>query len=220
MHARRQAATSREAPVADKLLRIRVTLKGRPVRAFAFTKECITVGRNPESDIFLDNPGISRDHCKLEMTPSGLYLLHDLNSANGVFVNDVQVTRQPIMNNDVMRIGKYSLWVTYEEERRNESEISRRRAGGVVEGTTVLSTTELREMIESVRQAEATAPPAIPVAPAAVPEKDAAYRLVSYVVLAVLTGFLAGYGVGAGVPASVWQSALRPVVAMVTPAAK
>ncbi|MEP7028136.1 MAG: FHA domain-containing protein, partial [Candidatus Eisenbacteria bacterium] len=91
--------------MAEQLLKLRVTLKGRPVRAYSFKKECVTVGRNPESDVFLDNPGISRDHCKLEQTPSGLYLVHDLDSANGVFVNEVQVARQPLMNNDVLRIG-------------------------------------------------------------------------------------------------------------------
>ena len=214
--------------MAEKLLKIRVTLKGRPVRAFVFKQACVTIGRNPESDIYLDNPGISRDHCKLEMTPSGLYLLHDLNSANGVFVNDLQVTRQPIMNNDVIRVGKYSLWATYEEDRRSESEASRRRATSVVEGTTVLSTTELREMIEGAREAEAVpagapAPlkaPAVATATAKTPPAAASRSLVSYVVLAVLVGFLAGYGVGAGVPRAFWQSALRPVVAMVTPAAK
>ena len=42
--------------MAEQLLKLRVTLKGRPVRAYSFKKECITVGRDPESDVFLDKP--------------------------------------------------------------------------------------------------------------------------------------------------------------------
>ncbi|MEP7027293.1 MAG: hypothetical protein ABI960_01740, partial [Candidatus Eisenbacteria bacterium] len=83
----------------------------------------------------------------------------------------------------------------------------------------VLSTTELREMIESAREAEAVAAPAALVRPdAPAPETRAPAPRTSAVVLAVLFGFLAGYGVGNWVPAALWQRALEPVTALVTPA--
>jgi hypothetical protein len=140
-----------------RLLKIRLSLKGRPIKTFTFNKEVITVGRNPEADIFLDNPGVSRDHLKLEMTSRGFYAVEDLGSANGTFLNDQPIKREYLMNNDVVRVGKFSLWVNYEEDRRTLS-ASGRLHPQVFEGTTVLSTDELEVMMHQVQESDADAP--------------------------------------------------------------
>ena len=106
--------------MSERLLRIRVSLKGRPVRAFAFAKDLITVGRDPGSDVFLDNPGVSREHCRIGLHPSGSYAIEDLDSANGLFVDDQQVKMHFIRNNDVVHVGKFALWFAYDEDRRGE----------------------------------------------------------------------------------------------------
>ncbi len=139
----------------QRLMRVRVTLKGRPVRAFAFTQESVTIGRNPECDVFLDNPGISRDHVKLTRTTRETYFLEDLGSANGTLVNDVRVERVELRENDIVQIGKFSLWVTYDEDRRQDDDPRRRASPTAFEGTTVLKTSELQEMIQTAREAEA-----------------------------------------------------------------
>jgi hypothetical protein len=152
----------------NRLLRVRVSLKGRPVRSYRFAKDLITVGRNPDSDIFLDNPGISRDHLIIERTPDGSYSVQDQESANGTFVNEVQVSRQFLSNEDVIRIGKYSLWINYEEDRRGTAKTEVRLSPVAFEGTTVLKTSELQEMMETARDAE----PSPPLSVAAVPRPD------------------------------------------------
>jgi pSer/pThr/pTyr-binding forkhead associated (FHA) protein len=139
--------------VNEQLIRIRVTLKGRPVGAYALSKEIITIGRNPESDICLENPGISRDHLRIMISRNGKYVVEDLGSANGTMVNDAPVKRHELRENDVIQVGKFSLWVTFEVDRRSELE-SRRPSALANEGTTVLSATELEAMIESARAAE------------------------------------------------------------------
>jgi pSer/pThr/pTyr-binding forkhead associated (FHA) protein len=101
-------------------------LKGRPIKTYTFNKEVITVGRNPEADVFLDNPGVSRDHFKLEMTSRGFYAVEDLGSANGTFLNDQPIKREYLMNNDVIHVGKFSLWVNYEEDRRGTEDDRKR----------------------------------------------------------------------------------------------
>src|SRR5262245_38503055 len=128
----------------DKVLKVRVTLKGRPVRAYTFNKDVITVGRDPGSDIFLDNPGVSREHCKIDFTTSGIYRIQDVGSANGIFVNDQQVKTHFIINNDVVFISKFALWFMYEEDRRGERDAATRLARTQDEGTTVLRTSELQ----------------------------------------------------------------------------
>jgi hypothetical protein len=137
----------------ERILKLRVMLKGRPVRAYVFKKDTITVGRNPESDVYLDNPGVSRDHLRIFLTPHGTYAAEDLGSANGTFINDVLIKRQNILDNDVIRIGKFSLWATYEQERRGDS-ASRSAPPSASEGTTVLTTSELQEVIAQARDAE------------------------------------------------------------------
>lgn len=137
----------------ERTLKLRVMLKGRPVRSYVFKKEVITVGRNPESDIYLDNPGVSRDHLRIVLTPHGTYAVEDLGSANGTFINDVIVRRQNILDNDVIRLGKFSLWATYEQERRGDSS-ARSAPPSAHEGTMVLTTSELEEVIHQARQAE------------------------------------------------------------------
>jgi predicted component of type VI protein secretion system len=140
-----------------RLLKIRLSLKGRPIKTFTFNKEVISVGRNPEADVFLDNPGVSRDHLKLEMTSRGFYAVEDLGSANGTFLNDQPIKREYLMNNDVVRVGKFSLWVNYEEDRRTMS-ASGKLHPQAFEGTTVLSTDELEDMMHHAQVSEPEAP--------------------------------------------------------------
>jgi pSer/pThr/pTyr-binding forkhead associated (FHA) protein len=202
--------------MAEQLLRVRVSLKGRPVKAHAFAKDTITVGRDPGSDIFLDNPGVSREHCRITLHPSGSYVIMDQNSANGVYVNDQQVRTHYIRNNDVVHVGKFALWFTYDEDRRGEQADARRLATTQDEGTTVLRTTELQEMIETLREAEANAPP--PSTPGEVLAVSAAAtrRTRSLVVLVVLLAFAGGYAAGGGLRWIPWQKALWPLAGATT----
>jgi predicted component of type VI protein secretion system len=145
-----------------RLLKVRLSLKGRPIKTYTFKQDSITVGRSPECDIFLDNPSVSREHCKLEMTPRGYYAVEDLGSANGVFLNDQAVKREFLMNNDVVRVGKFSMWVSYDEDRRGSDEGGFHASPQAFAGTTVLSTDELEAMIETSKRAEEdTATPAL-----------------------------------------------------------
>jgi len=75
----------------ENLIRIRLSLKGRPIKSYCFNQDAITIGRDPGADIYLDNPGVSREHCRLERLPNGHYCVKDSNSANGTFLNDERV---------------------------------------------------------------------------------------------------------------------------------
>jgi pSer/pThr/pTyr-binding forkhead associated (FHA) protein len=101
------------------VIKLRLSLMGRPVRNYTFEKPVISVGRDPGADVYVDNPGVSRDHFRLERTAQGDYQVVDLGSANGTFVNDQMVNTALVHNNDVIRFGKYTLWVGYEADRRS-----------------------------------------------------------------------------------------------------
>ena len=49
-----------------KVLTLRLSMMGRPVRSYTFGKPTVTVGRDPDADVFIDNPGVSREHLRFE----------------------------------------------------------------------------------------------------------------------------------------------------------
>lgn len=65
-------------------------LKGVPAYGVYFIEGTITVGRNEESDVFLVDPSVSRNHAEIDVDTRGA-LVRDLKSTNGTFVNDVRV---------------------------------------------------------------------------------------------------------------------------------
>jgi predicted component of type VI protein secretion system len=135
------------------VLRIRVSLKGRPIKSYSFQQDVITIGRDPEADVFLDNSGISREHVRIERMPNGQYSLRDTGSANGTFVNDEPVKSALIYSSDVVRIGKFSLWLAMEHDRRQTPRTTEthRAYSEVAPETIMLSTTELDRLMKASR---------------------------------------------------------------------
>jgi chromosome segregation ATPase len=66
-----------------------------------------TIGRIPANDLCIDADFISRHHAVVLVTDTGT-VVEDLNSTNGVFVNDVRVTRHELLEGDLLTIGKTS----------------------------------------------------------------------------------------------------------------
>lgn len=137
-----------------KVLKVRVSLKGRPIRSYAFEQNVITVGRDPDSDVHLDNPGISRHHLRIEKVPEG-FVAEDLGSANGSFLNDQAMHRELLQNEDILHVGKFSLWISFDEDRRRSVSGANPVSPTTFQGTTVLSTTELEGMMSKLREADA-----------------------------------------------------------------
>jgi hypothetical protein len=69
-------------------------------------EETITVGRSPESNIFLDDVTVSRKHAEIAPGERG-YRIRDVGSLNGTYVNRVRVDAVDLRNGDEIQIGKY-----------------------------------------------------------------------------------------------------------------
>ncbi len=67
-------------------------------------EESITIGRDRSCSIVLGHPAVSRRHAIIIVTDSS-FLLEDLKSANGTFVNNTRVERASVKPGDVIRFG-------------------------------------------------------------------------------------------------------------------
>ena len=65
-----------------------------------------TIGRSHECDVVLDDAGISRRHAALRPAPDGGWLIEDLGSTNGVYVNGQRLRgSEPLQSGDVLELG-------------------------------------------------------------------------------------------------------------------
>ena len=67
-----------------------------------------TVGRHPESDIFLDDITVSRRHVEFRREGEN-FRVHDVGSLNGTYLNGDRVDDAELQNGDEVRIGKFRL---------------------------------------------------------------------------------------------------------------
>lgn len=176
------------------LLKVRVSLMGRPVRSYTFNKKTVSIGRDPTSDIFLDNTGISRAHARIERTPGG-YVVEDLGSANGTFLNDQHIERDYIGHDDIVRIGKFALWMGVESDRRANALLGQGANPGAFEGTMILSPDQLQHIQEKAKREELE--PARPIASAPAPARPQAPLSRAAIVTLIGASFLLGLFVGA-----------------------
>ena len=68
------------------------------------TDEEVVLGREEDADIVIDDQRVSRKHCKIALT-DGRYVLTDLGSSNGTFINGQKVTEKDLENGDKIQIG-------------------------------------------------------------------------------------------------------------------
>ena len=137
------------------MLHLEVALKNRHLEDYFFSQKKVTVGRDVDADVRLDNTGISRRHLEFRLNPEGIWV-KDLGSSNGTFLNgDPLFDEEALSSGDVVGVGKFKLSISVEssEESRAVEDVPAPRSGEF-EGTTVLDSDELERMIKAM-QAEA-----------------------------------------------------------------
>jgi pSer/pThr/pTyr-binding forkhead associated (FHA) protein len=76
---------------------------------FLIEKEVTTLGRHPESDIFLDDITVSRRHAEIRRK-DGSFFVHDMGSLNGTYVGRNRVDNTQLANGDELQVGKFKLY--------------------------------------------------------------------------------------------------------------
>lgn len=86
-----------------------VVLRGPNTGArFLLDDDEVLAGRHPDCDIFLDDVTVSRRHARFHRR-DGAFLVRDVGSLNGTYVNRSIVDEAPLQTGDEVQIGKFRL---------------------------------------------------------------------------------------------------------------
>ncbi|MBV9661515.1 MAG: zinc-ribbon and FHA domain-containing protein [Acidimicrobiales bacterium] len=80
---------------------------------FALSKDRTTIGRHPDSDIFLDDVTVSRRHAEV-VHNNGRFTVTDAGSLNGTYLNRERIEQADMHSGDELQIGKFRLVFLYE----------------------------------------------------------------------------------------------------------
>ena len=73
-------------------------------RRYELQNDEVVLGRGSDCDIQIDRDSVSRKHARI-FRPAEQWMIEDLGSTNGSYVNDVPVQRSPLRDSDFVKIG-------------------------------------------------------------------------------------------------------------------
>ncbi|MEO5378055.1 MAG: FHA domain-containing protein [Magnetococcus sp. DMHC-6] len=103
------------------MAKIVIKVKGVIREERELTRVATAIGRTSENEIILDNPAVSRSHAAI-VRKGDKYLLEDLDSRNGTFVNGQRIQRHELQDGDSILVGKHTL--LYVDHQNSSSENS------------------------------------------------------------------------------------------------
>jgi pSer/pThr/pTyr-binding forkhead associated (FHA) protein len=131
-----------------KLIFKNKTLQNYPVdRGYS-----LTIGRKRNNDIIIENLAVSSHHAKIDSVGDGFVLI-DLQSKNGSFVNEKLVNSHWLKPGDIINIGKHSLVFNYSEDEEFPDD-----GTDGIERTMVMDTTQYRSMVDKSKPKTANPP--------------------------------------------------------------
>lgn len=87
---------------------INVSLDSKLIERVRIDKEKISIGRDSDNDIYINNLAISRYHARILYQDDKIFI-EDLESSNGTYLNGKKISHTEINENDTILIGKYKL---------------------------------------------------------------------------------------------------------------
>ena len=86
-----------------------VTRGGTAGAKFALADAEVTIGRHPDSSIFLDDVTVSRRHATVTRDGSGQYTLHDAGSLNGTYLDGDRIEHALLREGAQVQVGRFRL---------------------------------------------------------------------------------------------------------------
>ena len=119
-----------------------LTFKDNTIATYRIEEgQSLTIGRKASNNVPIENLAVSGHHAKIDSVGEG-FLLTDLQSKNGSFVNKELVSSHWLKEGDNILIGKHTLIFTYDEDEKKPDE-----AAGTMDQTMVMDTDKYRDML-------------------------------------------------------------------------
>jgi pSer/pThr/pTyr-binding forkhead associated (FHA) protein len=160
--------------------KLTLTFEDRELQHCAVGIHPVTIGRLPDNAIVIDNPAVSGRHARV-VSEGNHFVLEDLKSTNGTFVNDKPIARHTLLDGDAILIGKHTVVFSLaggdEPEAQDEAKAPLPELGG----TMMLDTERQKSILAALDQGRPS--PAHDVVPRtaipSAPARNAALRVVS-----------------------------------------
>jgi ABC-type multidrug transport system ATPase subunit/pSer/pThr/pTyr-binding forkhead associated (FHA) protein len=78
------------------------------VEKIDLTKDLVTIGRDPENDVAINHPLVSKKHAQIIKQDGRVYIV-DVGSTNGTFVNGIKIRKHPLQELDRIVVGPIEL---------------------------------------------------------------------------------------------------------------
>jgi hypothetical protein len=108
----------------------------------------VSIGRLPDNLLVIDNPAVSGRHARV-YKEGNHYVLEDLKSTNGTFVNDKPVARHTLLEGDVIVVGKHNLLFTLKGGEQTDDH-KQEEALPEIGGTMFLDTEKQKQMLSGL----------------------------------------------------------------------
>ena len=143
----------------DKTAKLSLKFSDDVLREVALSGGVVTIGRQPDNLLQIDNPIVSGHHARIFWEKSH-YVLEDNESFNGTYLNNRSVSKAVLSDGDVIVIGKHRIEFHSEVGKRDASSSSvtqdrtrgwqahvEKAAPPQLDATMVLDTVKLKEMM-------------------------------------------------------------------------
>ncbi len=121
----------------------------RELSECAVGTHAVAIGRLPDNDLVIDNPAVSGRHARV-YREGNHYVLEDLKSTNGTFVNDKPIARHTLLEGDTVLVGKHTLVFTQRGGEQTEEGAKPETFVPEIGGTRVLDTHKQKELLAAL----------------------------------------------------------------------
>ena len=123
------------------------------VKSHVFDKDSISIGATADNDLVLDDETVSRNHCVIFLEGSN-YLIRDLDSTNGTFVNRVRVREAWLRPDHVIALGKSEMRFAPVDEKMRIVPSDKQRFGEIIGRDAKMR--EIYAILEKIAPTDAT----------------------------------------------------------------
>ncbi|MGQ0657700.1 MAG: FHA domain-containing protein [Chromatiales bacterium] len=102
---RRRRGTKPHKQTAASQMHAYLVQQGDEIVRYVIQQTPCRIGRSERNELTFKHPSISRQHAQIDRRRDGLFEITDLESLNGVFVNDKKVKTSSLAEGDIIDIG-------------------------------------------------------------------------------------------------------------------